>query len=172
MKRTLMASALLIGGLLAAVPALRADDPKPENDRDFLVKAAACGVAEVKYGELAEKQARSQKVKDYARMLADEHKRANDKLAEQARGLKVAVLAGLEKDKQAVYDRLSKLNGDEFDRAFMQQMVEDHEKAIKLFEAESKTGNHDGLKTFATNTLPSLKKHLEEARSILDGLRK
>jgi len=168
-----MAGALLLGGILAAVPALRADDdPKPANDVDFLAKAAACGVAEVKYSELAEKQANSQKVKDYARMLVEEHKKANDQLAEHARGLKTAILAGLEKDKQAVYDRLAKLRGDEFDRAYTKQMIEDHEKAIKLFEAQSKTGNHDKLKKFAEDNLPTLKKHLEQARSLADGLGK
>jgi putative membrane protein len=162
MTRILMASAVLLGGALVAW----ADDTKPAGDVDFLAKAAACGNAEVKYSELAAKQATNAKVKEFARTLAEEHKQANNKLGEFARGLKTAVLAGLEKDKQAIYDDLSKRSGADFDRAYMKQMVEDHEKAIKMFEAQSKEGKHDGLKTFATDTLPKLKKHLEEARAI------
>lgn len=168
MTRILMAGAVLFGVTLA----VSADDTKPVNDVDFLAKAAACGTAEVKYSELAVKQATNAKVKEFARTMVDAHKEANNKLGEFARGLKTAVLTGLEKDKQETYDRLSRLSGAEFDRAYMKQMVEDHEKAIKLFEAQSKTGKHDRLKTFAADTLPRLKKHLEEARGIADELKK
>lgn len=174
MKKILICAALAVAGLIAVGSAWGQDakDLKPVNDVDFLAKAAACGVAEVKYSELAESRASNPKVKEFARKMAAEHKKANDKLAEFAKGLKTAILAGLEKDKQAIYDNLARLKGDDFDRAYMKQMVEDHEKAIQLFEAQSKTRKHEGLTTFASDTLPKLKEHLKEARTIQEGLGK
>jgi len=171
MKKALIA-ALLVVGLVAVRPAAYGDDTDVKNPVDFLVKASADGTAEVKLGQLAEKQAASDKVKDFARMMVEDHRKANDKLADFARGLKTAVLAGLEKDKQAIYDKLSKLKGEEFDRAYMDQMVEDHEKAVKMFETASKGVTHEGLKKFAEDTLPHLRDHLKHARSVREGLGK
>lgn len=168
----LFASAFLLGGVLAFVPTASADEPRPGNDIEFLTKAAACGHAEVKYSELAKDQAESEKVKEFAQRMIEDHKKANNQLSEYARGLKTAVVAGLEKDKQDIYDRLSRLKGAEFDRAYMQQMIEDHEKAIQLFETQAKVGQHEGLKTFASETTPKLKKHLEHARAVLADLKK
>jgi putative membrane protein len=168
MKQVLRFTAFAVLGGLACCALAAADDKqvKAANDTDFLVKAAECGHAEVKFSELAEKRASSEKVKEFAKHMVRDHGEANNQLAEHSKNLKVAVLAGLDRDKRAIYDRLEKLSGEEFDRAYMKQMVEDHEKAVTLFESQAKSPGEGQLKRFAEQTLPTLREHLKKAREI------
>jgi putative membrane protein len=166
---------LTVAVLALAVCAARAQkdqkDPEPIKDPDFLVQAFTAGTADVKLGELAAKQATDEKVKAFAQKMVKEHGMMNDKLAEMAKGLKLAVVTGLEKDAKATYDQLAKLKGAEFDREYMKVMVADHEKAVTLFEREAKTGTDAGLKAFAIEHVAHVKDHLKEAREILDGIK-
>lgn len=76
------------------------------------------------------------------------------------------VYGQLSSDAQKKYDDLAKLTGDKFDKKFLGTIIESHKKSIKLFEKESKRGEDSELKSFATNTLPTLKHHLDMAQSV------
>jgi putative membrane protein len=104
--------------------------------------------------------------------MVEDHGKANDKLLEHAKGPKIGVVASLTKDRQAAYSNLSKLSNGDFDREYMKMMVEDHEKAVTLYQSYAKHGRHDGLRTFASDTLPTVKAHLKEARAIYARLKK
>src|SRR5258707_6054492 len=149
--------ALAIGGLVLCFTVARADkdskESEPITDTDFLAQAATSGNAEVKLSELAAKQAGDDKVKAFAQKLVKEHTVLNDKLADAGRGLKFGVVLALEKETKATYDRLSKLQGAEFDREYLKQMIDDHEKAVTLFEREAKTGANADVKKFAGDNL-------------------
>ena len=145
-----------------------ADQPR-ELDKEFLIKAAALSNAEVEYAKLAESRAADESVKELARRVRQDHEKANTELAKHAQNQKLAVLAGLEKDKRETHTRLSKLKGGEFDRAFARQMVEDHEYAVKLFEAQASGGQDQDLVKFAKDMLPTLRVHLKSAREYVDG---
>jgi putative membrane protein len=163
---------LLLFVLCWAQPASRAEEAKALTDTDFLQKSVVAGNAEVQFGKLAARNATSDRVREFAERMVKDHTNANKQLAEHARSLKVGVVAGLEKDRRAEYSKLSKMKGSDFDRAYMKDMVKDHEKAVKLFKTYSKEGKHEGLRTFAKKTLPTLEKHLKEAKEISARLRK
>ena len=63
---------------------------------------------------------------------------------------------------------LRKLNGAAFDKAFAKPMVADHKKDIAAFQKETKSKNQT-VAGFASLTLPTLRKHLEKARSLQKG---
>ena len=60
--------------------------------------------------------------------------------------------------------RLSKPNGDAFDKEFAKHMVADHKEDIAEFEAQAK--GSDEVASFAKDTLPTLQKHLQTAQSL------
>ena len=62
--------------------------------------------------------------------------------------------------------RLGKLSGSQFDKSYMQDQVSEHRKTISLFEKEDRSGQNPELKTFATNTLPTLRRHLQMAQDV------
>lgn len=67
---------------------------------------------------------------------------------------------------QKKYDDLAKLTGDRFDRQYLGNIIENHKKSIRIFERESKSGEDSELKSWSTNTLPTLKHHLDMAQSV------
>ena len=64
-------------------------------------------------------------------------------------------------------DRLAKLTGAEFDRAFSRAMIAGHEKAVEKFEMEIKSGQDPDVKVWAEKRVTTLKEHLEHARTLL-----
>lgn len=163
-------AALLIASLAAT--GLRADDKLPTNDKEFVMKAASCGHAEVKFSELADSRAADPKVKEFAAMMVKDHSEANARLAEHAKNQKIAVAAGFERDKRDIYMNLSKLNGAEFDKAYMKQMVDNHENAVKMLENQVKISQDADLKKYAEDSLPKIREHLKKAKEIHDVLGK
>lgn len=131
----------------------------------FLKKAIQGNIAEVSMGELAQKNAESQDVKAYGEMLVKDHGSANEKALKLANELKVDAPKAPSKQQKADHDAMAKKRGADFDKAFMQHMVKDHEKDIAAFEKATKNKNKDIAK-FAEETLPTLKEHLKQAKAI------
>jgi putative membrane protein len=163
---------LCVAALVVCVGVSRGADRDREvlTDKEFIAKAMDDGVNEVKLGELAEQLASSEKVKEFARKIVKDHKAANKKLLELAGTHKLAVVTDMKKDALAIYNRMSRLSKAEFDQAFLKHMVEDHEKAVALFEKMSKSATDADVKKFAADTLPTLREHLKEAKEIRASL--
>jgi putative membrane protein len=69
-------------------------------------------------------------------------------------------------------NRLSKLSGAQFDRAYMQDMVKDHEEDVAEFQREANNGSDPDVKAFAGKTLPTLQSHLQSAQDTRAQLKK
>ncbi len=128
-------------------------DPK---DKEFISRAVAGGIREVEAGQMAEKQGKSDAVKDIGKALVADHTKANKDLTALAKkkGL------GLGKPTQG----MPKMGGD-FDQEFLAMMLSDHQSDIKMFEQEAKSGMDPDLKAFAAKTLPVLQKHLSMVKA-------
>jgi len=135
-------------------------------DRQFIKKAAQGGLAEVELGKLATEKAASPEVKQFGQRMVDDHGKANDQLKQVASQKGITVPEKLNAKDAATKARLEKLSGKAFDRAYMQDMVADHTKDVSEFRTESKTAKDPDVKSFASQTLPTLKDHLKEAKSI------
>lgn len=157
-----------LAGLWAgtALPAWAADAALARQDRRFVDKATADGMAEVELGKLAQTQAASDEVKRFGEHMVQDHSRAGDELGTLATGKGVKPPAELPREHRRHYDRLAKLNGAEFDRAYMRMMVDDHRKAVSLFESQSRSGHDADLRAFASRTLPTLQQHLQAAQAL------
>ena len=64
------------------------------------------------------------------------------------------------------YDKLAKLNGTDFDRAYIKHMVKDHEKDIQEFKDEARDGKDPEIRAWASKTLPTLQEHQTMAKSL------
>ena len=134
-------------------------------DTTFANKAAAGGMAEVQLGQLALKNGSSQDVKTFAQKMVDDHSKAGDKLKKVATKDGITLPSDMDTKDKAVYDRLAKLQGAAFDRAYIRDMVKDHRADVSEFEKEANKGTNADLKQFATDTLPTLQEHLKMAES-------
>jgi putative membrane protein len=137
------------------------------SDSEFAKNAAEGGMAEVRFGELAKDRGSSQAVKDFGTRMVTDHTKADDNLKTAASKDNISLPAQLNAKDQATYDRLSKLSGTAFDRAYTRDMVRDHEADVAAFRHEANDGKDASIKGFASQTLPTLQDHLKDARQTL-----
>jgi putative membrane protein len=136
--------------------------------QQFMTEAMQGNLAEIAVGNLAQQKGQSDGVRSFGAMLVSDHSAANEKAMSVAKSIGVSPPSEPGKKQKAVYDRLAKLSGDNFDREFAKAMVEDHKNDIREFEKEAKKKN-DPAADFANETLPTLRKHLEMAQSLASG---
>ncbi len=140
---------------------------KPDKDAtDFVMKAASGGMMEVELGKVAQDKAKSQRVKDFGSMLVTDHSKANDELKSIASSKSVTVPAAMMPAHQKHVDMLKAKSGADFDKAYMNMMLDDHKKDIADFKKASSNGTDSDIKNFAAKTLPVLQKHLDSAQAI------
>ena len=158
LKRTLVISfAVAVLVLLCSVSVVG-------QDQKFAIKAAKGGTMEVELGRLAISRAHDPAVKSFGERMVADHTEAGNKLKAMAKRKGMRLSAALDTAQQSEMRKLIKLRGVEFDRAYMEMMVADHEADVAEFEKQANSGNDRDFKAFAAEALPTLKLHLELAR--------
>ena len=155
------------------------DTPKadrvPAADKDFAEKAAQEWnvVGSESWVALAQLKSSNEKVKDFGKRMVDDHSAANDKLKGAATQEGIGLPDAINARDQALFDRLSQLNGAAFDRAYAEAMVKDHQEDVAEFQKEANGGHNSGHSgTLARATAPTLQNHLKMARELLRDVSK
>ena len=141
-------------------------------DQAFAQKAAGGGAAEVELAQLAMQKASNDAVKQLASRIESDHTKANQQLASIGSSKGWQLPSSPSSEGQATKNKLEKLSGDAFDRAYVEAMIKDHHKDIKEFEREAASGSDTAVKQFASSALPDLKQHLQMAESAQQALGK
>jgi putative membrane protein len=161
--------AVAIVGLLGSPALAQSQTGQAElaqQDLEFAKEAAAGGLKEVALGELAQEQAKSEEVERFGQRMVQDHGQANQKLMAIVEQKDIQLPQELPEDAQQKYQELQQLSDAEFDEAYMDEMVKDHEKDVALFEQQAQSGEDPDLRAFAEETLPTLREHLELAREV------
>ena len=140
--------------------------PAKVDDKKFLKQAALDGMTEVELGKVAEQKASSADVKQFAQKMVDDHTKANEELKQAASKQNISVPDALDSKHQSQIDKLSKLSGEDFDKAYAKEQVKNHQSDVKEFTAEARSGNNAGVMAFASSVLPTLQEHLEMAKNL------
>jgi len=137
----------------------------------FAVKAASGGMMEVELGTLAQQNAQNPRVKAFGAMMVKDHSKANKELMTIATSKTISIPGKVSEEHQNHIDEMKKLKGADFDKHYMDMMVNDHKEDIDLFETASKNIEDQDLKAFALKTLPILNMHLDSAKAINDDIK-
>jgi putative membrane protein len=158
----------IVAAALAALtgPAAAQVQVVSDQDREFVNKAATGNLAEIELGRVAAQRAARPSVRSFGERMVIDHGRSNAELTSLARSKGIEVPTALEPSQQAVRDRLSALSGNDFDRAYMSEMVRDHTEDIALFERAAEISTDPDLKAWAAQSLPMLREHLALARQV------
>jgi putative membrane protein len=135
-------------------------------DASFVQKASAAGMAEIELSQLAATNASSAEIKSFAQTMVTDHTSANEKLTSIAKGKGLTPAASPDSTSKAAIASLKEKTGAAFDKQYAAIMLKDHKAAVALFEKEATSGQDAELKSFANDTLPTLKHHLEMATSL------
>lgn len=186
MKKSLMFLAAISSGLAVSLSGAVAANPPKSVSKDgnppkseqagsdklagpdalFVKTAASDGLAEVKLGQLAAEKAASADVKDFGSMMVADHGKANDELKALATAKGLEIPGELDQKHQGAHDKLAKLSGAEFDKAYVAEMLKGHKKAVAEFEKAAKSAKDAEVKAFAEKTLPTLHQHLEKVQAL------
>jgi putative membrane protein len=139
---------------------------KQVDDKKFAKDAAMGGLYEVQLGKVAAEKGGSDGVKKFGRKMVDDHSKANDQLKEILTKESLDVPTSLDSKHQSRLDKISKLSGPAFDKAYIKDQLKDHEKDVSDFQAEAQNGHDPNIKQFATATLPTLQEHLSSAKDL------
>ena len=157
-------------GTTAATPSIPPSVSKA--DQDFAVNTADAGMTEIQAGQMAQQRGMAKDVKEYGALMIKDHTAAADKLKAIAASKNLTLPATLSSDMQKNLDDLSKKDGKDFDKAYMDMMISDHKKVISSFEDESKNGSDADIRGFADSTLHVLRHHLDEAEKCRKMMKK
>jgi putative membrane protein len=162
--------AAMAPGTPQSAPGSPAPHQPNDNDRLFVHAATIGGKAEVEFGQLAERKGHSQAVKDFGRQMVTDHGKANQQLMQLTQAANIPQPGQLDDEHKALRDPLEKLNGAEFDLAYIRGQVADHQKTAQLFEWEIGSGQDPQLKGFASQVLRVVLRHLDMASAIENQL--
>ena len=140
-------------------------------EQEFVRQAMAGSMAEIELAKLAQQKAGSSGVRQLAQRIQQDHQKATQDLQSIAQQSGVGTAGSSDApDGQEHMQRLQKLSGAEFDREYVELMVDDHQKDIDEFEqaARDTTG---ALQQFAQNTVPVLRVHRQLAEAQQKALR-
>lgn len=143
-----------------------------DDDTEFAVAAAEGGMLEVKLGELAQSKSSSKVIKDLAKTIVADHKKANDELKSLAEKKNIALPEALSDEKQRDYDKLAEKTGTDFDKAYADFMVKDHKKDIDEFKEAASDSKDPDIKEWAAGKVSALEHHLQMAQVAEKSIRK
>jgi putative membrane protein len=133
-------------------------------DRRFVTKAADGGQSEVDLAQLAAERASNPDVRAFAQKLVSDHSKVNSELENLASTKSVKL--DQDNDKDRAYKRLSAKSGPDFDREFIDHMIDEHEDDIKMFEKASVDAKDLDVRNFASKHLADLRQHLQQAQAL------
>lgn len=153
-------------------PDIAGDQSQAQNRIDeqrFVKDALKAGMADVALAKVAVTKASDDGVKQVAQKIVDDRSKANEELKQIAAKEKIDVPESLDSKHQSRIDKLSKLSGADFDRAYVKEQMKDQQNAVKEFQMEAQNGNNPEVKSFASKTLPALEEHLRAIKELDKG---
>ncbi len=135
-------------------------------DRDFVKEALQGGMAEVQMGQLALQKSNNDQIKQFAQKMVNDHTQLGEQMKPIAQQLGVKEPTGLSKKDKETVAKLQNLNGDAFDKAYVQTMLKDHKHDEMAFKREAQTGADPNVKQAATQGEQVIASHLQLIQQI------
>lgn len=136
-------------------------------DSTFVQQAVIDSLAEIQLAQLAQQQSQNPQVRALAQQLVTDHQQISQALQQAAPGLGIPVSTQIPSQYQQQVQQLSSLQGQDFDRQFLQTLVQNHQQSLQVFQREAQSGSMPQLQTWAQRVVPHLQQHLDAAQSLL-----
>lgn len=141
-------------------------------DKKFLDMAADSSMREAHLGQMAQAQAAKSSVKDFGQTLAQDHTKAYESLTELASKAGTTVPKGIDVRKDKPVGALARLEGNKFDRQFLNAEIRENQREIAEFKREAHNGRDPEVKGYASKMIPTLEEELRTAENLAKPERK
>jgi putative membrane protein len=156
--------ALAAAGLIGFAAGTASAAQLSQQDQDFVKQAAQGGLEEIQSGQMAEQKGASQAIKQLGQTLVTDHTMMNEQLKQIAQQQGFTLPQSLSQDDRQEMQQLRNASGQQFDRQFADEQVEDHQKMIQVLQKEAQTTQDPALREFAQSGIPVMQKHLQMAQ--------
>ncbi|MGN6396444.1 MAG: DUF4142 domain-containing protein [Mucilaginibacter sp.] len=140
-------------------------------DAQFIVDAANGDLTQIELGNLAQQKGISKQVKNFGAMITKDHSAINDMVKAIAVTKNISIPKAPGAKEQKKIKKLRTKSGKDFDKAYIREMISDHEKDIKTFQTAAKKCLDPDVKSFAEKTIPVLQQHLDAINAIEESMR-
>jgi len=113
----------------------RVEDKVSHGDKDFVQDVSKMNAAEIDLSRLAVDKSSSADVKKFAQMMVDDHTAAGAQLSGVATQNAIQAPAEPDDSHRSLHEKLAGKQGLDFDKDYMDAMVDDHEKAVDKLES-------------------------------------
>jgi putative membrane protein len=174
-----MKNLIYLAGLILLFCTQACQDKKGKNynqaqdDQDgvlFIKNGIEGGLMEIKASGMVITKSNNQKVIGLAKMIIDDHTQFQDDLKKLETDKKITETDTISRAHQFQLKDLEQKKGTEFDKAYLQMIVIDHEDAVKLF-TNATTNSDSKIRKVAAQNLPTIKMHLDSANAICISLK-
>jgi len=141
-----------------------------KGDADFITEATQYSLAGIELGKLAWQNGDSKRVKRFGMLMMSGYAKVNNKIKGLASAKSISLPTAPTSDKHNEIAMLSKKTKNEFDKAYISNMIADYEKEIPVFEAAAKNSADPEVKSLAAKTLPMLQAHLDAVNALHDSM--
>lgn len=133
------------------------------NDVDFMARASQFNATEIALSRLAYQRAQSPAVRDFAMETINTHRRMSDNLDGIALRRNVSLAWTPSSAGSQAVDRLAGLNGWDFDRYYLAQVIADHDAAAALYANQGAVATDVTLRSTAGANAVDLRNRRDEA---------
>lgn len=142
-----------------------------EEDAQALVKLASQDAYLSAAGKYGGAHAQEQKLKEFAGMIASHHSVASEEVKQFAAKRNYNVPDGMSNDYAARTEKMKEWKqGNDYDLKLVNELIDEHEKAVKLLEERAKNTSDTEFRAWCEKTLPTLRNHLDESRRMKEEL--
>ncbi|GEP90671.1 putative membrane protein [Chitinophaga terrae (ex Kim and Jung 2007)] len=146
-------------------------DHVPSSTVNFITDAAITNIKEIRLGRLAKSKAADERIRRYGAMMEKDHSLANQQLDSIAKLTGVTMPTELTGEDKKTEETLFTIKYTDFDKTYIKEMIAGHKKTLAMFE-NAKNSKDTAISRFAESMIPTLNKHLDEALTILEDMRK
>jgi putative membrane protein len=146
------------------------DAQNRQMDRRFLGQVTQASLLNVAMGKLAVEKSSNDAVKEFGKKMVTDHERGLAIFKKVATKDGVTVEERLDSKHQERLDKLAKLSGPEFDRAYMKDQLKAHQRMVSYFQSEADNSTESTATKMANNMLPAVQRHLSDAKELNKSL--
>jgi len=161
-----LVATVFLGVSLSAYPQQKSEKKGANTDARAMRDLAEANMAEVEAGKVAAQKAQSEEVKKFAQHMVDDHGKMLQEVQQLAQSKGVDLPKSPSKKHQAAMKKLESASGEQFDKAYMSEMVKDHRETMKKVEKIAKSSKDAEVKSAAQKALPDIKEHLQMAQDL------
>jgi len=135
-----------------------------DEDRYFIMSMAKVHMAEIQCAEIAQRNG-GEWSQAYGKDMAREHNLALEELRKIAQTYTVLSMpTDVDTITKRAMNRLNRLQGESFDAAYKQMMIQGHSQVLTKVQDEIRSGHNSDVRGYAVTLEPSVKLHLKMAQ--------